>query len=139
MPDVVVRRGDGTPAYQLAVVVDDHEQGVGEVVRGDDLAPSTPSQLLVAEVLGIDAPTYAHVPLALGTGGARLAKRDGAVTMADLVAAGRTPSEVLGVIAASLGLATATESVDTALVLRRFDPAALPTEPWIVDPERLFD
>lgn len=139
VPDVVVRRGDGTPAYQLAVVVDDAEQGVGEVVRGDDLAPSTPSQLLIAEVLGIDAPTYAHVPLALGTGGARLAKRDGAVTLADLAEAGRGAADVLGVIAHSLGLAARGERVDTDLLLARFDPAALPTGPWIVDPDRLFD
>ena len=138
VPDVVVRRGDGTPAYQLAVVVDDHEQGIQEVVRGDDLAPSTPSQLLIAELLGIEPPSYAHVPLALGTGGARLAKRDGAVTMTDLAELGRGPTEVLGVIAASLGLAAADGPVDAVDLLRRFDPTSLPGEAWVVDPDRLF-
>ena len=137
VPDVVVRRGDGTPAYQLAVVVDDHEQGVEEVVRADDLAPSTPSQVLIAELLGIDPPTYAHVPLALGPSGARLAKRDGAVTLSDLAAVGYGPPEVLGLIAASLGLADAGDGADASELLRCFDPAAIPTEPWVVDPARL--
>ncbi len=137
VPDVVVRRGDGTPAYQLAVVVDDHDQGVDEVVRGDDLAPSTPSQLLIAEVLGLPTPSYAHVPLALGPHGARLAKRDGAVTLTDLGAAGLGATDVLGIIAESLGLAARGEAVDAATLLDRFDPAALPAEPWVVRPDDL--
>ncbi|MEM9712502.1 MAG: tRNA glutamyl-Q(34) synthetase GluQRS [Actinomycetota bacterium] len=137
VPDVVVRRGDGTPAYQLAVVVDDHDQGVEEVVRGDDLAPSTPSQLLVAEVLGVPSPTYAHVPLALGPDGRRLAKRDGAVTLADLSTRGIGAADVLGILAESLGLADRAERIDTAELLVRFDPDRLPTDPWIVRPDQL--
>src|SRR4051812_39784280 len=70
--DLVVRRNDGTPAYNLTVVVDDTAQGVGEVVRGADLIETTPRQLHVAARLGVDAPRYAHVPLVLGPDGARL-------------------------------------------------------------------
>ena len=73
--DFVVRRNDGTPAYQLAVVVDDAAQGVGEVVRGADLVDSTPRQVLLARLLGLPEPTYAHVPLVLGPNGRLLAKR----------------------------------------------------------------
>jgi glutamyl-tRNA synthetase len=81
--DFVVCRNDGTPAYQLAVVVDDAAQGVGEVVRGADLADSTPRQILLARLLGLPEPTYAHVPLVLGPDGRRLAKRHGAVALSD--------------------------------------------------------
>ena len=82
--DFVVRRADGAPAYQVAVVVDDHDQGVEEVVRGDDLLDTTPRQVWLARMLGLRVPAYAHVPLVLGPDGERLAKRHGAVTLADL-------------------------------------------------------
>ena len=82
--DLVLRRNDGVPAYNLAVVVDDAAQGITEVARGDDLLPSTPSQIHLTELLDLPVPTYAHVPLVLGPDGARLAKRHGAVTLSDL-------------------------------------------------------
>lgn len=93
--DVVVRRGDGVPAYNLAVVVDDAAQGITQVVRGDDLLGSTPRQVHLQRLLGYDTPEYVHVPLVLGPDGQRLAKRHGAVTLTELVAAGRTPERVL--------------------------------------------
>ena len=77
--DFVVRRGDGVAAYNLAVVVDDAAQGIDQVVRGDDLLPSSPRQAYLANLLGYPEPTYAHVALVLNEDGARLAKRDGAV------------------------------------------------------------
>jgi glutamyl-tRNA synthetase len=82
--DFVVRRGDGAFAYNLAVVVDDAAQGVEEVVRGLDLADSTPRQLWLARALGQPEPAYAHVPLVLGPDGARLAKRHGDVTLREV-------------------------------------------------------
>ena len=87
--DVVLRRNDGLPAYNLVVVVDDAAQGVEEVVRGDDLLPSTPRQVHLAHLLGLAPPRYLHVPLVVGPDGQRLAKRHGAVTLADLADAGR--------------------------------------------------
>jgi glutamyl-tRNA synthetase len=84
--DFVVRRNDGAPAYNLAVVVDDAAQGIGEVVRGDDLLDTTPRQLFLAAALGLPEPVYAHVPLVLGPDGARLAKRHGHVTLREVPA-----------------------------------------------------
>jgi glutamyl-tRNA synthetase len=92
--DFVLVRGDGTPAYNLAVVVDDGEQGVDQVVRGADLLDSAPRQAWLAERLGYQVPEYAHVGMALGPGGDRLAKRDGAVTLREL-GAPRTLSLIL--------------------------------------------
>lgn len=130
--DFVLRRSDGTYAYNLAVVVDDGDQGVDQVVRGDDLLSSAPRQAWLADQLGITPPTYAHVPLAVGPDGRRLAKRDGAVTMTDLAALGVTPAEVLAKLAASLGLAEVDETVTLDSLLDRFDPATLPRDPWVV-------
>ena len=87
--DFVLRRNDGVTAYNLAVVVDDAEQGIDQVVRGDDLLPSTPRQAYLASLLNMPSPEYAHVPLVLNADGARLAKRDGAVTLGDLALLGR--------------------------------------------------
>jgi glutamyl-tRNA synthetase len=105
--DVVLQRNDGVPAYNLAVVVDDAAQGVSEVIRGDDLADVTPSQAHLAQALGLAAPHYAHVPLVHGPDGERLAKRHGAVTLAELAALGWTPGGVLGLLARSIGLLVA--------------------------------
>jgi glutamyl-tRNA synthetase len=92
--DVVLRRNDGVPAYNLAVVVDDALQGVTEVVRGEDLLEVTVSQIALQRLLGYATPEYAHVPLMLGDDGERLAKRHGAVTLGDLAAEGVTAAEV---------------------------------------------
>jgi len=125
--DVVLRRNDGVPAYNLAVVVDDAEQGIDQVVRGDDLLTSAPRQAYLATLLGLAAPMYAHVPLALNTTGERLAKRDGAVTRAELEAHG---VDVLALIADSLGLAG-----DAPIeMVTSFDPDRLPREPWTFVP-----
>ena len=136
--DFVVRRADGAPAYQLAVVVDDHDQGVGEVVRGDDLLDTTPRQVWLARRLGLDIPAYAHVPLVLGPDGERLAKRHGAVTLTDLRRRGVPAPAVLGAIAASLGLARPGSPVRSVTQLvTPFDPGRLPYEPWRFDPTLL--
>ncbi|MFF2394242.1 MULTISPECIES: tRNA glutamyl-Q(34) synthetase GluQRS [unclassified Nocardia] len=132
--DLVLRRGDGVPAYNLTVVVDDAAQGVDQVVRGDDLLPSTPRQAYLAELLGLTAPTYAHVPLVLNGEGKRLAKRDGAVSLSDQRALGHTPGDVVAAIAESLGYSART----TGELRDVFDPARIPEKPWILEPIGLF-
>lgn len=130
--DLVVRRNDRAPAYNLAVVVDDADQGVGEVVRGADLLDTTARQVYLARMLDLPAPTYAHVPLVLGPDGTRLAKRHGAVTLADRATAGETPIAVRSRLAASVGLARAGEHPALADLLERFDPRAIPSEPSVL-------
>jgi glutamyl-tRNA synthetase len=127
--DFVVRRNDGVASYNLAVVVDDAESGVDQVVRGDDLLPSAVNQAYLARILGHPAPTYAHVPLAVNAQGRRLAKRDGAVTLAALAAEGFSPVDVLGRIAESLGWPAPRSPAD---LLPLFDPVRLPRDPWVV-------
>ena len=124
--DVVLRRNDGVPAYNLAVVVDDADQGVTEVVRGDDLLASTPRQILLQQLLGFDEPGYLHVPLVVGPDGERLAKRHGAVTIEQLAASGHGPTSVVGWIGVSLGIAEPGEPLHVADLLDRFDPAVIP-------------
>lgn len=123
--DFVVRRGDGVPAYNLAVVVDDALSGIDQVVRGDDLLTSSPRQAYLAGLLGYPQPVYAHVPLVLNAGGKRLAKRDGAVTLAELGV-----PRAFALITESLGWPAS----DMAALLQQFDPARLPREPWIYQP-----
>ncbi len=128
--DFVVRRADGVPAYQLAVVVDDAAQGVGEVVRGADLADSTPRQILLARLLGLPQPSYAHVPLVMGADGARLAKRHRSATLADR---GEPPSATLALLAHTLGLGGGRDHVNAAAeLLDEFDPGALSRDPVVV-------
>ncbi|WP_458780195.1 tRNA glutamyl-Q(34) synthetase GluQRS [Arthrobacter sp. D3-16] len=125
--DFVLRRNDGVTAYNLAVVVDDAEQGVDQVVRGDDLLPSTPRQAYLASLLNIPTPEYAHVPLVVNSDGVRLAKRDGAVTLGDLAEAGSPAPAVRDGLLESLGLPAG--SLENALAA--FDPSTLPLEPWV--------
>ena len=118
--DVVLRRNDGVPSYNIAVVVDDALQGVTEVVRGDDLLEVTANQVHLQTLLGYDTPVYGHVSLAIGDDGERLAKRHGAVTLADLAAQGISAAQVRDLLWASLG-----QSGDA------FSWDAVPRQPWV--------
>lgn len=134
--DFVLRRGGIATqvsstdfAYNLAVVVDDYLAGVDQVVRGDDLLSSAPRQAYLAHVLGFPPVEYVHVPLVLGPTGKRLAKRDGAVTLRQLVPEGSLAecAEVaLQWIAESIGQPGARDLGELA---DGFDPAALPRTP----------
>lgn len=132
--DFVVWRGDGVPAYNLAVVVDDADQGVGEVVRGDDLLATTPRQIHLAALLGLAIPRYAHVPLVLGADGARLAKRHGAVTLDELLSAGWTVPGLVGWMASSAGLAPPGAAIDARDALAAFAPQRLVRTPSVWPP-----
>jgi glutamyl-tRNA synthetase len=135
--DVVLQRADGVPAYNLAVVVDDALQGVTHVVRGDDLLSSTPRQRLLQVLLGLPEPQYAHVPMVMAPDGSRLAKRHGAVTLADLAARGVTAQQVLARLGASLGLCAADEPVDAADLVPRFRLDAVPRGAWWLAADQL--
>lgn len=93
--DTVLARKDAPAAYHLAVVVDDAEQGVTRVTRGEDLFEATDVQVLLQALLDLPRPAYAHHKLVLNAEGKRLAKRDSAATIEALRAAGETPAEVL--------------------------------------------
>jgi len=93
--DFVVWRRDDLPAYELAVVADDHAMEIAEVVRGEDLLTSTARQLLLYEALGWTAPAFCHVPLVRDADGRRLAKRTGGLAISDLRGHGFSPADVL--------------------------------------------
>jgi glutamyl-tRNA synthetase len=135
--DFVLQRSDGVPAYNLAVVVDDAAQGVTEVVRGDDLLATTPRQIMLHRLLDLPVPRYAHVPLVLAPDGSRLAKRHGAVTLADLAQRGCSPANVCARLATSLGIEVDVTAVMAAELLDRFDLQRVPSTPWQLTPDEL--
>jgi glutamyl-tRNA synthetase len=135
--DFVVWKSVGTPAYQLAVVVDDAAQGVTEVIRGDDLIPSTPRQLMLYESLGLTAPRFAHVPLVVGPDGRRLAKRHGDTRLAALREAGVRPEALLGLLAWSCGWLKRPEAVTARDLLTVFRLDAIPPQPFVLTADLL--
>ena len=109
--DFILKRADGLWAYQLAVVVDDAEQGITHVVRGQDLADNTPRQVLLQQALGLPKPMYRHTPLVLGENGEKLSKQNGATPL-NL----HDPAAALDLAAAALGLPTASGTVAERLL-----------------------
>ena len=127
--DFVVQKRDGGPAYQLAVVVDDAAFAVTEVVRADDLLPSTPRQLLLYDALSLRAPTLAHVPLVVGADGLRLAKRHGDTSLRHLRERGASAGAVVGFLARSCGLRATASPCAASELLADFDFARVPKGP----------
>jgi glutamyl-tRNA synthetase len=95
LDDLIIRRTDGTPTYNLTVVVDDGDMGITHVIRGDDHLNNTPRQMNILRALGKEPPRYAHVPMILGEDGARLSKRHGAVSVVDYRERGYLPEALL--------------------------------------------
>ncbi len=135
--DFVIRRADGIPAYQLAVVVDDTAMGITDIVRGDDLLTSTPRQLLLYRALAAPPPRFAHVPLILGPDGARLSKRHGAISIRALRDRGRTPRDVVGMLASTLGLCPPNTPITPRDLIADFSLARITRAPTTLDPEAL--
>ncbi len=129
--DFVVRRSDGVASYQLAVVVDDAAQGITDVLRADDLLSSTPRQLQLYEALGHPPPKFTHVPLVVDGEGKRLAKREGAWTLAAQREAGRTAAEVVGQLAKLSGLGDGTP-VEAQMLIANFSLQQIRREPAAV-------
>ncbi len=128
--DFVLRRADGFWAYQLAVVVDDAEQGIDEVVRGADLLDSTPRQILLQQALGLPTPTYAHLPLLLDEGGQKLGKSLAALPLdaGDPLPAMRLAWRVLGQPAEAVAGAGSAEDF-LRRALPAWEPARIPRGP----------
>ena len=137
--DFVVARADGVPSYQLAVVVDDAAMEISEVVRGDDLLPSTARQLLLYRALGLSAPRFAHVPLVVGPDGERLAKRHGALSLGELRDGGADPRAVAGLLAELSRLAPAGNRCWPAELVQGFELARMRGAPAVLLPERIAE
>ena len=99
LDDLVIARGDGTPVYHLAVVVDDADAGITHVVRGADHYSNTPKQMLIQQAMGAPTPVYAHLPLLHGPDGKKLSKRHGAASVQDLRDAGYLREAVVNYVA----------------------------------------
>jgi glutamyl-tRNA synthetase len=95
LDDLIIARADGTPTYNLTVVVDDMDMGVTHVIRGDDHINNTPRQMNILKALGAELPKYAHLPMILGSDGARLSKRHGAVSVMQYRDDGYLPDALL--------------------------------------------
>ena len=132
--DFLIAKRDKAPAYQLAVVVDDHAQGVNEVLRGADLLPSAARQWHVQEALGLAHPAWFHVPLVTDAGGRRLAKREADLSLAELRAGGTDPRAIVAWAARSAGV-TVGERITAAEVTPLFQLEALPKELVPLEPE----
>jgi glutamyl-tRNA synthetase len=130
-----VARAPDQPAYQLAVVADDIDQGVTEVVRGDDLIPSTARQLLLYRALGAAPPAWGHVPLVVGPDGKRLAKRHGDARIASLRGMGVRPERIVGLLAEWSGLGAG--EATPAELLPRWSWGRVSRERVVLTPERL--
>ena len=150
--DFPLAREAGGAGYTLAVVVDDLLMGVTEVVRGDDLLPATPAQILLARALapwvarqrGLSpsenrglSPAYLHVPLVVGPDGRRLAKRHGDTRVAAFRERGLSPEAILGFLAASCGWCASGERVSLRDLLPRFTLATIPRAPFVFTGDRL--
>lgn len=133
--DFVVGKSDGSVAYQLAVVIDDHAMGVTEVLRGDDLLPSTFRQLELYEFFGWTAPVFVHAPLVVGSDGRRLAKRHGDTRLSLLRQSGVPAERLIGLLAWSCGLRATIEPVTARELLPGFDLNLVPKHPFVMTNE----
>jgi glutamyl-tRNA synthetase len=129
--DFVIAKSDGTPAYQLAVVLDDIDMKVTHIIRGDDLIDSTPRQILLYEALGFAnrIPTYIHLPLVIGPDGRRLAKRHGDTRLSYYRSRGVAPQHIVALLARWCGIKDAPEHARPVDLLSCFDLRAIPRNP----------
>lgn len=135
--DFVIAKADGTPAYQLAVVVDDARMQISNVVRGDDLLDSTPRQILLYRALGLDRaiPAYWHLPLVVGTDGRRLAKRHGDTRLSFYRQRGASAGRLVALLARWCGIDNAPPVLHPRELIEIFRLEKLPKKPIIFGPE----
>lgn len=135
--DFVVYKNNDSPAYQLSVVVDDHEMNVTEVLRGDDLIQSTFRQNALYDFWGWASPRFVHVPLVVGTDGRRLAKRHGDTRLSYFRDRGVCPERIIGLLAHSLGWLEHPVECEPRELIEKFDLKRIPPEPFVVGPEEV--
>ena len=135
--DFVVWRNDDTPAYQLAVAVDDGLMGITDVIRGDDLLGSTPKQLWLYDALKMTPPAWMHVPLVVDSAGKRFAKRDGDVQLRELRQSGVSPEAILGWLAWSCGWIGKPIPMKAIDLLQKYRPETIPRPACVVGPDEL--
>ncbi|MGB5199331.1 MAG: glutamate--tRNA ligase [Sedimenticolaceae bacterium] len=137
LDDLVIRRTDGSPTYNLTVVVDDHDMAITHVVRGDDHINNTPRQINLLRALDWDVPHYAHLPMILGDDGARLSKRHGAVSVMQYLQEGYLPEALLNYLV-RLGWSHGDQEI-FALdeMIRLFDLDGVNRAPSTFNPEKL--
>jgi glutamyl-tRNA synthetase len=135
--DFVIEKADRTPAYQLAVVVDDAAMAITDVVRGDDLIDSTPRQILLYRALGLEQqiPRYTHLPLVVGADGRRLAKRHGDTRLSTYRSQGVPAARMVALLARWLGVENTGDTVTAQELIHRFDLARVPRQPMVFDEE----
>ena len=138
LEDFIILRSDGTPIYNMAVVSDDHEMGVTHVIRGDDHLSNTPKQILLYQALGWDLPTFAHVPMILGSDGKRLSKRHGATAVGQYREEGILPHAMVNFLAL-LGWSPGddTEVMRLEEIIQRFSLERINRKSAVFDTEKL--
>lgn len=129
--DFPLARDEHGAGYAIAVVVDDAAMGVTEVVRGDDLLPATPPQILLYKALGLRIPDFFHVPLVVGPDGRRLAKRHGDTRISSFQAAGVSAEDVIGFLAHASGIIDKRNPTRLSSLIGLFNPAHLPQGPLV--------
>jgi len=136
--DFVLLRSDGTPVYNLAVVSDDIEMEITYILRGDDHLSNTPKQIMLYEALGATLPTFAHVPMILGTDGKRLSKRHGATSVGAYRDQGILPEALFNFLAL-LGWSAGDdrEIMDAAELIKAFSVGRILKKSAVFDPEKL--
>ena len=136
--DFVIARSDGSPLYNLAVAVDDHDMGITHVVRGEDHISNTPRQLMVLEALGAEPPVYAHLPLLHGPDGKKLSKRHGAASVQELRDQGYLPAAVRNYLALlGWGYDAETTFFTTDELIERFSLERVSKNPAVFDEQKL--
>ena len=136
--DFVIARSDGSPLYNLAVAVDDHDMGITHVIRGEDHISNTPRQLMVLEALGAEPPVYAHLPLLHGPDGKKLSKRHGAASVQELRDIGYLPAAVRNYLALlGWGYDESTTFFSTDELIELFSLERVSRNPAVFDEQKL--
>ncbi len=137
LDDMVLRRPDGAPTYNMAVVVDDIEMGMTHVIRGDDHVSNTPKQILIYQALGADLPVFGHVPMILGPDKQKLSKRHGATAVIDYEKEGLLPEALVNYLTL-LGWSHGNDEFFTLeQLVKEFANGKLNPSPSAFDPEKL--